>query len=191
MSKNEQPDVVEGIVTDEQIEDLIEHGQPSFHPILKVWREVLKPAETERSEIITGDFANRITQSYREINFADMPVYKELYYDHILELAKILNDEIATDDDCLKAATPEEDVKMNSGHYRQLLIDWQRAFVRWEKEWDCTADGAGIKLAAISEVHKMFFGNTGVVGYLQNIQFQYTEADQAELLAALEAEKAA
>lgn len=170
---------------------LEEHGivapeDITFHPILMVWREILKPARDELDARITPQWASRIVASYRDVAYADMPMMRDLYYGKIIELLEILDAEIATDDECLKYTSPEEDVEHNSRHYKNLLRDWQMRFLSWEMAWDCTSGVAGVELAAISEVHKAFFGETGVTQYLDNIKFQYTEADQRELADALE-----
>lgn len=176
-------------ITDEAIAEFVDGGLPSFHPILFVWREVLKNAPAEKEGKVTAAFAHRITSAYREVDYADMLEYSDRYFDKIIELNELLLAEIATDDQCLTYTSAEEDVEHNGHHYKQLLLDWQKLVVVWENNWDCTASDAGIELAAISEVHKMFFGQTGIVGYLQNIQFEFTEADQAEMEAELNAVK--
>lgn len=160
-----------------------------FHPILMVWREILKPARDELEARITPQWASRIVASYKDVAYADMPTMRDRYYGKIIELLEILEAEIATDDECLSYTTPEDDVENNSQHYRNLLRDWQLRFLGWELEWDCTDPKAGTELAAISEVHKAFFGETGVTQYLDNIRFEYTERDQTELAEALAALK--
>lgn len=186
MSENHE--YVEGEVTDEAIEGFIDGGSPpSYHSILFVWRELLKPAADQKGEKITAGFANRIVSMYREIDFKDMEGYRDRYFDKILELAALLDEEIATDEECLNATTPEEDVAENSHHYKDLLRKWQLAIVQWEEDWTCTAPDAAIELAAISEVHKMFFGEVGITGYLDNIKLEITDADQAEMTAAINA----
>ena len=68
-----------------------------------------------------------------------------------------------------------------------MLTDWQLQFMRWELEWETTDPKAAVQLGAMSEVHKMFFGQMGLVPYLASINFdeQYTEADQTALAEAL------
>lgn len=161
---------------------------PEYHPLLEVWRDVLKPARDDQHSRITPQWANRICSSYSDIRFADMPAYRDRYFGHLLELMEVLDAEIATDPDCMSYSTPEEDAAENSRHYKQLLIDWQIKFLTWELEWECTDEDAEVELAAVSEVHKALFGNqqaTGLVAFLDNIKFTYTEADQQELADAL------
>jgi hypothetical protein len=193
MSENhESTEAVETVeISDEDIAGFIEHGGqgedgPSFHPILEVWREVLKPARKELSAKVTPQWASRIIGSYTGIGFADMEDFRDVYFTKLLQLADMVDAEIATDDECLSYTTPEEDVENNSVHYRNLLRDWQLAVMGWELEWETTNPLAAVELGAISEVHKMFFGPTGVTAMLDNIRFEFTEADQAELAEALE-----
>ena len=159
--------------------------EPSFHTVLEVWREVLVPAKAEAGARIEPQWANRITSSYREIDFADMVEYRDRYFGKILELATILDLEIASDDQCLDYETPEDDAAENEAHYKNLVLLWQMAFQQWELDWDCTAEHAAVELAAISEVHKMFLGQQGLVAYLDQIPFSFTEADQEQLGEAL------
>lgn len=178
-------------INDDEIASFIDGGkEPTFHPILMVWREVLKPAVGEKDSAVTPAWANKICATYQGIRFADMNGFRDTYFAKILTLAALLDAEIATDDECLLQTTPEEDVVDNGDHYRALLTTWQLEILSWEINWDCTSWNAEIEVAAISEVHKMFFGQTGLTSFLDNIQFQFTEADQAELIVALEALKA-
>lgn len=192
----DSPETTESIEFSEQdVADLAMLGAlpegtevPSYHPILEVWRELLKPATELAAERVTPQYASRIVASYAGITFADMPEVQARYYGKIVELLEILDFEIGTDAECLTYATPEEDVEHNGHHYKNLLLNWQLAFLSWELTWDCTDPAAAIELVAISEVHKMFFGPTGLTQFLDNIRFNeiYTEDDQAILTAALE-----
>jgi hypothetical protein len=168
------------------LDKLYETGEmPTYHPLLQVWREVLKPAAEEAKSKVTPQWANRITQSYREVNFEDCEYVRDSYFAKIAELAKILDLEIASDDDCLTYDTPEDDVAENSHHYQNLLLQWQLALLKWEMDWECTDLYAGAELAAISEVHKMFFSAEGLTAHLESIRFEFTEADQQLLADAL------
>lgn len=171
-------------ITDAEIQDFIaqESEAPGYHTILEVWREVLKPAATERTKRITPQWANRIVASYQGIAFQDMADFRDMYFDRILELAAILDAEISTDDECLNLVTPEEDVEANTHHYINVLTEWQKTFLSWELDWDCTHPDAALDLATISEVHKMFFDQTGLVELLGQIKFEFTDTDR-ELLA--------
>ena len=154
---------------------------PEFHPILMVWKELLKPARTELDAVITPQWASRICASYQQLTFADMGLYREIYYAHVIELLEILEAEIESDADCLTYSTPEDDARENAEHYKTLVSAWQLAFLQWELDWSWESPTAAIELAAIAEVHKMFFSPTGIIGYLDNIGFQFTEEDQMAL----------
>lgn len=165
------------------VQDILDDANAAaYHTILEVWREVLKPARAERTKRITPQWANRICTTYREISFADMLEFRDRYFDKITELEGILLAELDGDDECLKFATPEEDVEFNTHHYMNILIDWQKAFLTWELEWDCADPDASIELAAISEVHRMFFDPNGLTALLDQIKFEFTDADR-DLLA--------
>lgn len=167
---------------------LAESKPPEFHPILQIWREVLAPAEKLQHEKVTPQYATRMVSAYPGLTYDVIVDLQSMYYSKLMQLAGILEAEIGTDPDCLTYGSPEEDVEYNSAHYKRILIDWQKAFLVWEIEWDCTSYNAAVELAAISETHKMFFSQTGLTAFLDNIKFVYSEADQkvqAEALNAL------
>ena len=167
--------------------------EPSFHPVLKVWKEVLAVAERERATSISPQWASKIVGSYVGLSFADCLEVHERYFDKLIQLRDILYMEIDGDPDCLTYTTPEEDAAENSHHYKNVLTLWQMAVLQWELDWDCADPMAAGELAAISEVHKIFFGNAaqpGMTAYLDNIGFQFTDADQQEMVEALEELKA-
>lgn len=159
---------------------------PQFHTVLEVWREVLKPIESERQANITPQWATRIVQSFADLHYNDMPEFQRRYFDKLTQFQDILLQEIAGDDECLNYDEPAEDVEHNAHHYKNVMMLWQMALLQWELDWDTSDPAAALELAAISEVHKMFFGQTGMTAYLDNIGLQFNDDDQAELLGALE-----
>jgi cyclopropane fatty-acyl-phospholipid synthase-like methyltransferase len=169
------------------VEDILsEADEAPYHTILEIWREVLKPAIAEANKKITPQWAQRITSSYRELTFKDMDLFRDDYFARIGNLATILDVEIATDDECLNLVSPEEDVQHNGRHYLNLLVDWQKQFMQWELDWECTDPYAAIELASIAEVHRMFFDSNGLTNLLDQINFEVSDADREMLTAALE-----
>ncbi len=175
-------EIIETIEIDENLPPEPEAPKASYHTLLEVWRAVLAPARNGmQDQPISPQWATRMVQNYPQIAFHDTPGINTLFFHIVGELAQILDDEIATDDQCLKWSAAEEDVANNSGHYKELLISWQSHMLRRELEWDARDPDAPVMLAALSEVHNMFFGDKGLVGHLDSIKFQYTEADQQVL----------
>jgi hypothetical protein len=164
---------------------LTEGAEPEFHPVLEVWREVLSNGPELAKEKVSPQWASKIVGTYSGVTFADMEDVQEGYFGKIAELAKILDIEIASDKECLTYRSAAEDALENGPHYKNLLRDWQLTFLQWELDWNCRDAMAAVELAAISEVHKMFFGPTGLTAYLDNIKFEYTEQDQMDLADAL------
>lgn len=161
-----------------------------FHGIAKTWQAVLEPAREEALAPPTPDWSSKIIQTYADLKFQDMIAVRDLYFELILEMAEILDSQIEENPCSLKVTTPEEDAEENSTLYKNVLLLWQQAFLAAEMEWDCMSVDAAAKVAAISECHKMFFGQTGIVAFLQNIPFDYDADDQALVAEALEAMKA-
>lgn len=179
-------DTIEGELT---VEDIIaEANNAGYHTILEVWREVLKPAATEQTKRITPQWATRVVNTYHGVTYGDMPAFRELYFGKILHLATLLDDEIASDDECLNLVSAEEDVENNSAHYLNVLFGWQMQFLQWELEWDAASPTAAIEVAALAETHKMFFDPQGLTALLDQINFQFSDTDRdtlGELLAAM------
>lgn len=175
--------------TEEQltIEDILEGADKTpFHPVLQVWKEVLDASQTVRKEKINPQWALRVVQAHTEVTFNDMPTYRDAYYGRIDQLIEALHAEIDGDDECFNVTSPEEDNELNSVHYLNILFTWQKAILGWELDWDCTSPDAGVQLASIIEVHKMFFGEVGLVSLLDQINFEFPETVQEQLMLELE-----
>lgn len=176
---------VEAVEAELTVDDILDQA-PEFHPILRVWQEILDSSKQVRQERITPQWALRVITSHPDMHFSDMPDYRDLYYQSIDELAVALNAEIDTDDECLKYTSPEEDAEKNTFHYLNVIIAWQKIILTWELEWDVESPDAAVQLAVISEVHKMFFGEVGLTSLLDQINFEFTEDSQNLLRAELE-----
>lgn len=159
------------------VEDILDQA-PEYHPILRVWQEILNASKQVRQERITPQWALHITTRHHDMHFQDMMNFRDLYYLSIDEMATALKFEIETDDECLKYTTPEEDVENNTFHYLNVIIAWQKLILTWELEWDTEAYDAAVQLAVISEVHKMFFGEVGLTSLLDQINFEFNEDSQ-------------
>jgi hypothetical protein len=162
-------------------------GDPdtTYHTILEAWREVLKPAAAEAKKNVTPQWANRMIATYMGLGYADMNDFRDLYYKRLQQMLDIAKLEIASDPDCLTKNDAAEDAAENSHHYKNLLMNWQLAILEWEMEWDCTSSDAAIEIGVISEIHKMFLSDQGLVAWLEQIKFEFTEADQEMLVQTL------
>lgn len=176
--------VIQGDFT---VKDEVTVPEVEFHTILEVWREVLKPAATEAKKRPTAGWSAKMVNKFPHITFDQMAEFRDRYYAKIEELTQILLGEINSDTKCLTVPKTEaEDAELNGDHYRNLLRDWQLCVLGWELAWRHDDPYAAVELGAISEVHGVFFGQTGLTQFLDNIQLEYTEADQAELALKLE-----
>lgn len=180
---NEQVEIMNAEViefpTDFEMPDGVD--LPTWHSVLEVWQKVLTDGCKDKAAKVTPQWANRIVTTYPEIKYSDMVVFRDTYYGIVEELLNIVNLEIDTDDECLNAASPEEDVELNSLHYKNILIDWQKSMLLHEMEWDCLDKNAAIVIGALAEVHKATFGPQGITAYLDNVGFQFDEEDQENL----------
>lgn len=159
------------------------HEPAKYRTLLEIWRAILEPAVSGemRKDPISPQWATKMVTTYPGVSFADVDDIHHGVFDMSAKLAAILDEEIASDDECLKKASAEEDAEENSGHYRALLAGWQIHLLQVELAWRPTSPKAAVELAILSEVQQMFLGQTGLVAHLDTIGFQFEEADQQDL----------
>lgn len=158
-----------------------------YNPVLRIWKEILSTDNLAHGARITVPWATAMCGKYQGMTFAQMPAFVERYFQIMSDLAAELEAEIASDDDCLKQHTIDDDKEENGGHYRTLLTSWQKRLLTWEMGWDCTHPDAAAHVAALGEVSGFFFGETGLTGHLGAIGFEFTSEDQEALAAELTA----
>jgi hypothetical protein len=160
--------------------------ETEYHPVLKVWEHLLRDSDTPGNRHMTPRWAMSIVTQYHGVGFNDLRRYVDEYFVMVKAMYSILETEIASDEDCLKPSTAAEDVEHNRGHYLNVLRDWQLFLLTRELRWDPSKPSAGVELAALSEIQKLFFGETGLTGHLEAIKLDVTEEDQEALAAALQ-----
>lgn len=170
----------------ENVQDLHDDHGVTYHPILKVWDEFLTGAAASRTGRVGPTWALQLVSKHPEIALRDTPEVVDRYFDKIADLHQVLKHEISTDPNCLTYRTVEEDREENREHYLNLLLGWQSQLLIWDLEWDATDEDAAIEVAALSEVHALFFGPNQLSSHLEAIGFEFTETDQADMQAALQ-----
>jgi hypothetical protein len=185
---------IESIEIPDDVSELTDGGHEAlpYRSLLEIWRAVIQPAVSGemRKDPISPQWATKMVTTYPGISFADVDGIHHGVFDLAAELGALLDEEIASDDECLKVVSAEEDVERNSGHYRNMLIAWQVHLMLIELNWKPSDKRAAVQLAVLSEVQQMFLGQTGLVAHLDTIGFQYTDEDQAELADHLMAKRA-
>lgn len=160
---------------------LAEPDNFEYHTVLQVWLEVLKQENLDLNRAITPRWATNIVSKYDEISFADMPVYVEEYFDIVVACRDIVQAQVDDNPECLVFNDAAEDALENAPIYKDILLGWQLEFLKRELTWNCEDPRAAVKIAALSEAHGVFFGETGLSGHLEVIKLEFTEADQQEL----------
>jgi len=170
-------------VPDDPSELVPDREDAPYRTLLEVWRAVLEPATTGemRKDPISPQWATKMVTTYPGVGFADVEAIHHGVFDLAGELAELLDNEIATDDECLKKASAEEDGTENARHYKDVLALWQVHLVQEELTWRPTHKDAAVQLAILSEVQQMFLGEQGLVAHLDSIGFQFDDADKEEL----------
>jgi hypothetical protein len=180
-----QPEPTETIEFDipDDIRDIEPPEPEQYRTLLEIWRAVLEPAVTGemRQDPISPQWAVKMVTTYPGVGFADVDAIHHGVFDLAAELSEILTDEINSDDECLKKASAEEDASENARHYKYLLAAWQVHILQEELTWRPADRDAAVRLAVLSEVQQMFLGETGLVAHLEQIGFQFDDADKDEL----------
>jgi hypothetical protein len=181
-------DYTETIEVDEPTAPEPEKPEQPYHTLFEVWRAVLEPARNGGlvAEPVTPRWATKIVNTYHGLSYADTHKVHVLLFDMVDRMAHVLDEVIAEHPKCLSPTDAAEDVEENSETYLDLLIRWQTEVLQRELEWRATDDDAAVMVAVLSEVHTMFFGDTGLSAHLDSIKFEFTEADQQTMHDALE-----
>ena len=186
MSEQEYTETIEVDVPDD-ISEIAPPEREHYRTLLEIWRAVLEPAMADemRADPISPQWAVKMVTTYPGVGFADVEAIHHGVFDLAAELGEMLNDEIKSDDECLKKADAGEDAAENSRHYKDLLALWQIHLLEAELAWRPSHRDAAVTLAILSEVQQMFLGETGLVAHLEQIGFQFDDDDKAELQAHL------
>ncbi len=182
--------VIETIEFDDVPDDISEMlpADPGpYHTLLETWRAVLEPAGTGEmvKDPISPQWAVKMVTTYPGVGFTDVEAIHHGVFALAAELAELLDNEIKTDDECLKKATAEEDATENAQHYKDILAAWQIHMIQEELTWHPSHKDAAVQLAVLSEVQQMFLGEMGLAAHLDQIGFEFNDDDKAELQAHL------
>lgn len=172
-------------VPDEPIEGLVAGDDKDYRSILEVWSKLFEPLEEMRKDPVTPNWAIRITSHYGNIELREMENFRDRYFHVALEMAAILQATIDANEDCLKVYSAEEDRDLNGGLYFQVLVDWQLNLLQHELEWDCISKSAGVDIAVMGEIHNLLFGDMGLAGHLNSINYELSDDDQQNMAQAL------
>lgn len=182
MSEHEN---IEMTAADEaELQDLLGEKPPTPRTLLETWREVLTSIESVKAQRVEPGLANRIVSVWPKLSYQDTVRYHEIYHDLLLEMRAILETEISVDPDCLKNV--DDDAVENRARYVNLLLCWQVQAMRWEHEWDAADPESHIRLAAIGDAHAFMLSQNGLIAHLEQIGFQFTDADREAMAVQLD-----
>lgn len=166
-----------------------EQEEASYHSILQVWAEIMKPENIEANKGVTLQWATMICGMYPQMTYALVPEFHDCYFHLLEQAAQRVRDKIAENDDCLKVYNAEEDVATNGTLYKELLFEWQLDLQAMELDWNPAEPHAAAVVAALGEVQKFLFGDRGLTGHLEVIKLEFTDVDQTELREALDRQR--
>lgn len=156
---------------------------PSKHTLLEVWTAVLANIEKSMESKVTMQEAMKVINEWPKISVQEVPAYHWAYHSNLLMFRRILEEEISSDSKCFKHI--EDDAVRNKHHYLNLLLAWQIQSMEWEVNWDAKTNDAHIWLAAHVDSVNMILGQKGLIGHLDQIDFELSDDDQEKLTEAL------
>lgn len=189
-----EPEYIETIEapSDEEIEEFTKGlpiEEPEYHTLLEIWREILRSSRNVGKEKLAPAWATTIVTQYAEVRFKDVGEFRDQYFAAMDVMCKIVEAEVEIDDDALSYDNAADDAEHNAVHYKNLLLLWQMHLQQLELDWNYKSSLAGVQIAVLSELHKFFFGDKGLVQHLEQIQFQFDEDDQKMLAEALDEQR--
>ena len=157
-----------------------DNGSVPEFALLKVWLEVLGNIEQALETRLSMSAIHGIVRAWPELRVQEAMTYHYNYHSNLLVMRRILEAIIAQDDECL-SREGADDIEESRDLYLQLLTEWQRQMVRWEKTWDPGDEDAHIWMAAYLSVGEFFFGEQGLVRHLDLRGFKLTDDEAAAI----------
>lgn len=158
--------------------------------VLEIWHELFSNVETVAKERVTPGLAMNIVSTWPKLSVQDTPRYHAIYHELLGQARDILDLEVLPEGearDLAFARTGDDDADLNEDLYNTLLLEWQKLVIRWENTWDAAHPEAHITAAVIADVHKFILSGSGIVEYLSQIGFRYTDEMKAAHAEELEA----
>jgi hypothetical protein len=128
----------------------------------------------------------RIISTYPGVELEEMGVFRDRYFSKVERLEDVVIEAIASSPECLNHVTAEEDLEHNGPLYLEVLIAWQVAILRWEMAWRYYHRHAGVEIATVAEIQRMFFGESGISAMLDQIGYKFTDTQRAVMAEVLE-----
>ncbi len=182
-------EIVETIEVDDETTPAIEIPAPESHSLLEIWQSILSNIEAMEAERISTQLAFKLVQSYPFLKMQELRQYHWCFYSCLKMYRDILQAEIDSDPECLKHTEAVDDAEQNRHHYLNLLVEWQKLAKLWQDSWDSSADDSHIWFAAYADTQNFIMGEQGIVTLLDQIPFEYSEADATEVLSLVLAEE--
>ena len=152
---------------------------PTQRTLLEVWAKLLANLEEAMNAKVTPDRAVQLLQLGPELQLKDLEKVHREYHSLLIEYRGLLAAVIESDPAALHRVG--DDGEANAHHYHNLLLDWQLLALQLETEWDCTADDAAIKLAAIRGSRSFVLGDQGLTAHLDHIGLMF-ESDIVDIM---------
>ena len=153
--------------------------------LLELWQAVLSEeniAAGEKEPITIGT-ALRVISRYPELKYADIPEYMTVYYACLRWFASVLDNEIESNPGCFEHV--EDDAVENKPLYLNLIVLWQQLVLEWEAGWNPLREDAAVLVAAYADARAFVLGQEGMLGHLDQIGFEYSEADSISVAEAV------
>lgn len=144
--------------------------------LLEVWRELLSNIEQVRAAPIPVLIAHKTVTTWPKLSYQDTAVYHDMYHGILLSVRDVLDKEISEHENCLQWVGTE-DLEHNGKIYKALLIQWNLMFDDLERTWRAEDPLSHIQVVAMVEARAFVFTDTGMVGHLGTLGFEWSNED--------------
>lgn len=151
--------------------------EAEYHSILKVWREMLNPAQQQRHLAPTPDWCAVLIARWPFLKFSDCGTVQSEYF-KIFDAAHAIIEEVAADNPEAFEVTEREDDIENKDIYVHILTQFQKSLFVTQSEWSHEDPEAGAKMAALGEAQQQILGKDGLASYLGVVGLPFTQEEQ-------------
>lgn len=171
LTPEQQAELAEGI---QRLQD----DTPHIMTVLKLWTIMLHQLDDDEKMRLAPAVARKVTLSWTNLTIQEVPEYFDNYHKFLREAQAVLAGVLELDPEALEQTEGDGDV--NDFAYLNVMLAWNELTILWELDWEATDASAHIELAALADAAAYLLGSQGFMGYLEGINFRYTN-DEDEL----------
>lgn len=180
-------------VKNEDIEELLKGAEgllagkaepTSQRTVLEIWQEILSNIENFENEDLGPEEVLALLAGRPSLKVEEIWEYLKRYYGLLKEYRGALDEEIASDPDCLKHHG-DADLEENRHHYLNMLLLWNLLAQHVGDEWSWHNSAPLAKAYALVDARAFVLGENGLVAHLGVLGLQLDEDERQNIETAL------